>query len=316
MTCSTGSTLQGKKPDYILEALHLRKTFGNFTAVDDISFHVLPGECFGLLGPNGAGKTSTIGMVYGFSPMTSGLLRVFNLDITRNWREIRSRIGVCHQDNNLDPELNVLQNLLVFARFFDIPRKEALQRAESLLDFMALGHRKLSPVLELSGGMMRRLILVRALINRPELIILDEPTTGLDPQSRHQIWARLEELKRNGLSILLTTHNMDEASMLCDRLVIMDHGKILVEGEPAELIRKHIGRDIIEVAEPDERLRRFVRERSLSHEDLGHRLIIYANGNEALYREIRDNYCRQGCIMRMAGLEDVFLRLTGRDMRE
>jgi lipooligosaccharide transport system ATP-binding protein len=170
--------------------------------------------------------------------------------------------------------------------------------------------------MELSGGMMRRLVLARALLNKPELLILDEPTTGLDPQSRHQVWERLEELQAKGLSILLTTHNMEEASRLCDRLIIMDHGRVLVEGETLDLIRQYIGHDIIEVVEPGPTLRAFVQSRNLKHEDLGHRLIIYVEDGNSLYHEISKDYCKGGCIMRMATLEDVFLKLTGRELRE
>ncbi len=302
--------------NYIIEADNLKKTFGAIIAVDGVSLRVAPGECFGLLGPNGAGKTTCIRMIHGFSPPTEGTLRVFGRDIRRDWREIRARIGVCHQDNNLDPELNVLQNLEVFAAYFDIPRKEARRRAEQLLEMMALAHRKDAAVMELSGGMMRRLILVRALINNPDLIILDEPTTGLDPQSRHQIWRRLEELKRQGLTILLTTHYMEEAAGLCDRLVIMDHGKILVEGTPAELIETHAGRSIIEISDPDDALKRMIQERGLVYEDLGYRLILHGGDGEALYHEIQQTHCTTGCTLRPATLEDVFLKLTGREMRE
>ena len=197
--------------DNIVEAKNLRKEFGSIIAVDDISFNVMGGECFGILGPNGAGKTSTIRMIYGFSPMTGGSLRVFGLDITRSLREIKSRIGVCQQENSLDPDLTVEQNLMVFARYFDMPKKLAAEKTEKQLKFIALDHRRDAMVTELSGGMMRRLVIARALINDPELLILDEPTTGLDPQSRHQVWERLERLKASGLSILLTTHYMDEA---------------------------------------------------------------------------------------------------------
>ncbi len=305
---------QPKRP--IIDAKNLRKTFGDLVAVDNVSFHVLPGECFGILGPNGAGKTSTIRMIYGFSPMTGGALEVFGLDITQNIRAIKSKIGVCQQENNLDPDLTVQQNLEVFARYFNIPPVVARAQALNLLKFMALDHRKDARATELSGGMMRRLVLARALLNRPELLILDEPTTGLDPQSRHQVWERLEELKAKGLSILLTTHNMEEASRLCDRLIIMDHGRILVEGEPFELIRQYAGRDIIEVAEPDQNLRAIIKSRKLQHEDLGHRIIIYADDGNSLYHEISKDYCKEGCVMRMATLEDVFLKLTGRELRE
>lgn len=302
--------------EYVIEAEGLRKEFNGFAAVNNVSFRVVAGECFGILGPNGAGKTSTIRMVYGFSPLTSGKLKVFGLDVTERLREIKARIGVCHQENNLDPDLTVIQNLELFARYFDISRAEAASRAERLLEFISLYQRKDSKVTELSGGMMRRLVLARALINNPELLILDEPTTGLDPQSRHQVWSRLEELKAQGLSILLTTHYMDEASRLCDRLVIMDQGSILVEGRPIELIRKHVGHDVIEVADPSDALRRFLRGESLDYEDLGHRLIIYGRDGDKLYRKITGEYCEQGCDLRLATLEDVFLRLTGRGLRE
>ena len=302
--------------EYIVKADRVRKQFDDFVAVDGISFHVLPGECFGILGPNGAGKTSTIRMIYGFSPLTDGSLQVFGLDISSNWRAIKSRIGVCQQENNLDPDLTVEQNLEVFARYFDVPKKQAHERARKLLEFIALDHRKGRTVTELSGGMMRRLVLARALINDPDLLILDEPTTGLDPQSRHQVWEKLEELRSKGLSVLLTTHYMDEASRLCDRLVIMDRGSILVEGQPANLIKKHVGQDVIEVAEPGNRLRTYMKSESVPHEDLGHRLIVYGQENDKLFHTISNEYCEEGCVLRMATLEDVFLKLTGRGLRE
>ena len=301
---------------YVIKAEGLTKHFDGFAAVDGFSFHVMPGECFGILGPNGAGKTSTIRMVYGFSPMTGGSLDVFGMPISQQWREIKSRIGVCQQENNLDPDLTVQQNLEVFARYFDIPRGQARERAGKLLEFIALGHRKRAKVPELSGGMMRRLMLARSLINDPELLILDEPTTGLDPQSRHQVWERLADLRSEGLSVLLTTHYMDEASRLCDRLVIMDHGKLVVEGRPMDLIREHVGHDVIEVAAPTSRLREFVQSQSLAHEDLGHRVIIYGQDGDRLFHEISTDYCKEGCVLRMATLEDVFLKLTGRGLRE
>jgi len=300
----------------IIEAKHLRKSFGSFTAVDDISFMVPPGECFGILGPNGAGKTTAIRMLYGFSPMTGGTLRIFGLDVPKDIRSIKARIGVCQQENNLDPDLTVFQNMEIFAGYFNLPRMLSRERAESLLSFIALSNRRNDKVIELSGGMMRRLVLARALINSPDLLILDEPTTGLDPQSRHQVWQRLEELKKSGLTILLTTHYMDEASWLCDRLIIMDHGRILVEGPPAELIRTHVGHDVIEVAEPAPALLDFVAGMNLEYENLGHRLIIYGNNRDVLYHEISAHCSHEGCILRMATLEDVFLKLTGRELRE
>jgi lipooligosaccharide transport system ATP-binding protein len=300
----------------VVEAKDLRKTFGEFVAVDGISFQVFRGECFGILGPNGAGKTSTIRMIYGFSPLSGGSLKVFGLDAVRELRAIKSRIGVCQQQNNLDPDLTVQQNLEVFARYFDLPRREAQERAQRLLGFIALDQRTNSRVTELSGGMMRRLVLARALINEPELLILDEPTTGLDPQSRHQVWERLEELRSEGLTILLTTHYMDEASRLCDRLVIMDHGRILVEGSPIDLIRRFVGQDVLEVMAPTEELRSFVQSQMVKHEDLRHRLVIYGQQSDTLFRKVSHQYCKEGCVLRMATLEDVFLKLTGRELRE
>ena len=302
--------------EIVIEAENLQKTFGAFTAVDGVSLRVQAGECFGILGPNGAGKTTTIRMLYGFTPKSGGRLRIFGLDIDRELRAIKARIGVCQQENNLDPDLTVQQNLELFARYFDIPRSQAREKAEELLDFIALAHRRNDNVPTLSGGMMRRLVLARALINDPELLILDEPTTGLDPQARHQVWHRLDELKGRGLTILLTTHYMEEAARLCDRLVIMDHGRILVEGRPHDLVQAHVGREVIEVLAPEEPLREYVRQQGLEHEDLGHRLIIYSGESDALYHRLADTYCREGCTLRQATLEDVFLRLTGRELRE
>ncbi|MEW6441226.1 MAG: ABC transporter ATP-binding protein [bacterium] len=300
----------------VIEAVQLRKAFGTLTAVDGISFRVLPGECFGILGPNGAGKTSTVRMIYGFSPPSAGSLKVFGLDVRTDLRRIKLRVGVCQQDNSLDPDLTVARNLEIFASYFDIPRDTARARARELLRFIGLSHRMHARIPELSGGMMRRLVLARALINRPELLVLDEPTTGLDPQSRHQVWERIERLRAHGLTVLLTTHYMEEASRLCDRVVILDHGRILVEGNPKELIRNHLGQNVIEVTEPEEDLRAFVRAQGLPHEDLGHRLMIYGQEDDRLFREIGSRYCRNGCVLRVATLEDVFLKLTGRELRE
>lgn len=300
----------------VVEAAHLSKRFGEITAVDDLSFSVPRGECFGILGPNGAGKTSTIRMVYGFSPPSAGTLRVFGLDVTGDHRAVKARIGVCPQENNLDPDLTALDNLVVFARYFDIPRAEALRRSRELLGFMSLDRREGSRIVALSGGMVRRLVMARALLNRPELLILDEPTTGLDPQSRHQVWERLDELRAGGLTILLTTHYMEEASRLCDRLIILDTGRILVEGKPADLIRGNVGRHVIEVADPSDQLVGFLQEQGLAYERFGHRLIASVEDGSDLYRTISDRYCSGGCAIRMATLEDVFLRLTGRELRE
>jgi lipooligosaccharide transport system ATP-binding protein len=300
----------------VIVARNLVKQFGALTAVDNVSFDLGAGECLGILGPNGAGKTSTIRMIYGLSPLTAGSLRVFDLEIAEHARQIKGRIGVCQQENNLDPELTVRQNLEIFARYFDIPRKIATERTEYLLKFMLLDHKAHATSAELSGGMMRRLVVARALINQPQLLILDEPTTGLDPQSRQQVWGRIEELKRQGLSVLLTTHYMEEASRLCDRVIIMDQGRILVEGKPRELIKAYAGHDIVEISHPDDPLREYLQSVNLAFEDLGHRLIIQGNDDRSVYREICQLYPESGCLLRMATLEDVFLTLTGRDLRD
>ncbi len=243
-------------------------------------------------------------------------LEVFGLDINSRWRQIRSKIGVCQQENNLDPDLTVLQNLEIFARYFNIARKESRNRALELLKFIALETRKDDKVTSLSGGMMRRLVLARALINNPQLLILDEPTTGLDPQARHQVWERLELLQASGLSILLTTHYMDEASRLCERLIIMDHGKILVEGNPADLIREYAGDHVVEIVNPEADVKEFVNAHDFLHDSLNHRMIIYGKEADRLFDLIGDKFCNQTCIKRLATLEDVFLRLTGRELRE
>jgi lipooligosaccharide transport system ATP-binding protein len=302
--------------DKIIEIQDLIKRFNGFTAVNEISFSVNRGEFFGLLGPNGAGKTTTIRMLYGFSPPTRGKLSIFGMNINTYFRRIKSKIGVCHQENTLDPDLSVEQNLHVFAGYFSIPKKEAAERTRELLDFFALSHKKDAKVIELSGGMARRLILARSLINRPELLILDEPTTGLDPQSRHQVWEKLEELKKIGLTVVITTHYMEEASRLCDRLVIMDHGKILVDGSPEDLIDRYAGKNIIEIQGPDQALIEYVTEHAIEHDDLGRRLILYEPEGKGLNSTIREQFCNEKCIYRNSTLEDVFLRLTGRELRE
>jgi lipooligosaccharide transport system ATP-binding protein len=300
----------------IIEVQHLFKKFQDVMAVNGISFTVGPGEFFGLLGPNGAGKTTTIRMLYGFSPPTRGVIRVFGMEIARDWRRIKARIGVCQQDNTLDPDLTVEQNLMVFACYFSIPSREAAARTRELLEFFALSNRRSARVMDLSGGMIRRLILARALINRPDLLILDEPTTGLDPQSRHQVWDRLEKLKASGMSVVLTTHYMEEASQLCDRLVIVDAGKVLVEGSPEDLILKHTGRHVIEIGGPDQALRDFLKAQQVPHDDLGRRIILYTPDENDVSAAVRQNFCHEKCTFRNGSLEDVFLRLTGRELRE
>jgi lipooligosaccharide transport system ATP-binding protein len=299
----------------VLSVTRARKDFGAFRAVDDLSFQVACGECFGLLGPNGAGKTTTIRMLYGFSPPTSGTIRVFGQDITTAFRRIRARIGVCQQGNTLDPDLSVLENLLVFAGYFRIPRGQALARAEELLAFFALEAKKRLSYEELSGGMARRLMLARAIINRPDLLILDEPTTGLDPQSRNILWDRLLDLKRQGLTILLTTHAMEEAERFCDRLCIIDHGKVVAEGTSAGLVAGHIGRFTLEAESPDPAMADYLREHGLPFDISGRRLILHGDDRQELLA-LRERFCSECGHLRAATLEDVFLRLTGRELRE
>ena len=302
-------------PSRVIEAQSLHKRFGIITAVDDISFNAVKGECFGLLGPNGAGKTTAMRMIYGFSPLTSGRMRVFGLNIQSDWRRIRSSIGVCQQDNTLDPDLTVEQNLILFAGYFSLSKAKAVQKAGELLEYFALENKRHARVADLSGGMIRRLMLARALINDPQLIILDEPTTGLDPQSRHQLWDKLRELRRKGLTILLTTHYMEEAALLCDRLIIVDKGRVLVKGSPKQLIRDYAGDSVIEVENPLPELRSFIASRKIVHDQVGDGIIIYCQHHE-LENILREQYCSQACTFRTGTLEDVFLRLTGRGLRE
>ena len=300
----------------ILKVDSLRKNYGALAAVDGISFAVQPGECFGLLGPNGAGKTTTIRMLYGYTPRDAGQLEVFGLDIDKGLREIKRRIGICQQEDSLDPDLSVRNNLVGYARYFAIPSSEAARRADQLLGFFALKNRAHDKITVLSGGLKRRLMLARALVNQPELLILDEPTTGLDPQSRQLLWEKLAELKKQGLTILLTTHYMEEAERLCDRLVIVDHGSILVEGKPAALVRERVGHTVLEIADPDQQLRDFLARESCRVEDLGSRLLVYLDHGDELFLKLTREVRAEGCMLRPAGLEDLFLKLTGRELRE
>ena len=301
--------------DAVIEAVGLRKNFGDFIAVNGLDLRVPRGQVYGLLGPNGAGKTSTIRMIYGFSPKTGGELRVFGLDVETRWRDIRARIGVCQQDNALDPDLTIEQNILIFAGYFALPRAEAKRRASELLNFFALEAKATADVRDLSGGMARRLMLARSLVNQPELVILDEPTTGLDPQSRHQLWDRLHELRARGLTILLTTHYMEEAATLCDELVIMDNGRDMVRGTPSELIASHAGRAVLELVDPDQETKGKALASGLDVEDFGRRLLVFAESFSEL-ESFRQALPPGQTVTRPATLEDVFLRLTGRELRE
>ncbi len=300
----------------ILHVESLRKSYGALTAVDGLSFAVRKGECFGLLGPNGAGKTTCIRMLYGYTPRDAGDLRLFGLDIDISLRQIKTRIGVCQQEDSLDPDLSVRQNLVGFARYFSIPRPIAAQRADQLLQFFALANRAEDNVRILSGGLKRRLMLARALVNDPELVILDEPTTGLDPQSRQLLWQKLAELKERGITILLTTHYMEEAAQLCDRLVIVDHGKILVEGAPGPLVAEQVGQSVLEIREPDAQVRQLLAQENCRVEDLGRRLLVYLQNGEDSYLRLTRQLGTEHCTLRPASLEDLFLKLTGRELRE
>jgi lipooligosaccharide transport system ATP-binding protein len=299
----------------IIAAQALTKHYGDFTAVAGIDFEVQKGECFGVLGPNGAGKTTTVRMIQAVSPLTSGTLTVLGHDVTRHGPRIRARSGACHQDNNLDPDFSVLENLITYSRYFDITGRVARERADELLGFMGLAERAGSRIDELSGGMKRRLMLARALVNNPELLILDEPTTGLDPQARHQVWRRVRRLRDEGVTILLTTHYMEEAARLCDRLVIVENGKILVEGSPAELVAEHVGPTVVEVV-GGTGVAQLIDDFGWDAEHAGDRMLIYGASGEAVYREVMDACKPDDCTLRMANLEDVFLRLTGHELVE
>jgi len=304
----------------LITARGLVKRFGEFTAVDGIDITVPRGEAFGFLGPNGAGKTSTMRMIGCVSPVSAGELRIFGLDPQRDGRAIRSRIGVVPQADQLDAELTVLENLVIYARYFDISRRDARQRAAELLDFVQLSDRADSQVEPLSGGQKRRVSIARSLINEPDLLLLDEPTTGLDPQARHLLWDKLYQLKERGATLVLTTHFMDEAEQLCDRLVVMDDGRIVAEGSPAALIAQYATREVLEVRFGQGRNE----ERASQVEGIGERLevlpdrlLIYARDGEAALSEVHAReLVPESALVRRSSLEDVFLRLTGRTLVE
>jgi lipooligosaccharide transport system ATP-binding protein len=303
----------------VVVARDLTKRFGEFEAVRGVDFDVRERECFGFLGPNGAGKTTTMRMISCTSPPTSGELSVLGLPSSRG-RDIRRRMGVVPQENNLDEEVTVVENLLIYARYFDIPRREARSAAEELLHFVALQDKRDWRIDRLSGGMKRRLLIARALVNEPDLLILDEPTTGLDPQARHLVWEKLRSLKRQGVTLVLTTHYMDEAAQLCDRLVIMHEGRILVEGSPRELVARETPPQVIEVFEPDEGATRGLRDLAdLAErvERLADRWLFYTADGDALLAKVRGVVPDPGAVwLRGATLEDVFLQLTGRGLLE
>ncbi len=302
----------------LVEAADLTKRFGDFTAVDAIAFSVPSGEVFGFLGPNGAGKSSTMRMIGAVSPVTSGRLRVFGLDPAKDGRRIRSRLGVVPQDDSLDMELSVEENLYIYGRYYDLPRREIRVRIEELIDFAQLGDHRTSRVDPLSGGMKRRLTIARGLINRPDLLLLDEPTTGLDPQARHVLWDRLYRLKQDGVTQIITTHYMDEAEQLCDRLVIMDRGRIVAEGSPRGLIETHATREVLEVRFPIGELEPAgpgLHETADRVELLADRALLYtSDADSALGKVHRLGLRPESALVRRSTLEDVFLKLTGRTL--
>ncbi|WP_404353098.1 ABC transporter ATP-binding protein [Phycicoccus jejuensis] len=304
--------------DVLLRARGLTKSFGDFTAVDGIDVQVLRGEAFGFLGPNGAGKSSTMKMVGCVSPVSGGELRILGMDPAADGAAIRARLGVCPQQDMLDEDLSVEENLWVYGRFFGLSRKEVRARTDELLDFAQLTERRHDRVEPLSGGMKRRLTIARALVNDPEVLLLDEPTTGLDPQARHVLWDRLYRLKREGVTLIITTHYMDEAEQLCDRLVVMDHGRIVAEGSPRELIDTYSTREVVELRFPvDEQQRHVDAARAVAErvEELPDRLLAYtADGDETLARLHERGVRPLSSLVRRSTLEDVFLHLTGRSL--
>jgi lipooligosaccharide transport system ATP-binding protein len=305
----------------LVEARSLTKRFESFVAVDGIDFEIERGEAFGFLGPNGAGKSSTMRMVGCVSPVSGGRLRVLGMDPAHDGPAIRARLGVVPQEDNLDTELTVWDNMLIYGRYFDMPRALIRERAAELLDFVQLGDRRDSRVDPLSGGMKRRLTIARALINQPELLLLDEPTTGLDPQARHQLWDRLYRLKQEGVTLVLTTHYMDEAEQLCDRLVIMDRGMIVAEGSPRALIERHATREVVEVryelAADHVTAAPGLRGLGERVEPLADRVLVYTHDGDATAEAVMHNGREPSSVLvRRASLEDVFLILTGRTLED
>lgn len=301
----------------LIQARGLTKLYDGFTAVDHINFEVYKGECIGFLGPNGAGKTTAMRMIYCSSPVTEGELLVAGLDVSTSSRKIKSLIGVAPQEDNLDPDFNVTKNLEVYARYFDISKQEAEKRALELLRFFQLIDKRTASINQLSGGMKRRLIIARALINEPQILLLDEPTTGLDPQGRHLVWDEIRTLKKRGVTIILTTHYMDEAAALCDRLLIIDNGKIIETGSPQELIKKYVGADVLEVEFDDYVLKTLKQE--LPNEQIevyNDQIRVFSNQPHGFFESVIKKFPDKTVTIRNANLEDVFLKLTGRRLRE
>jgi lipooligosaccharide transport system ATP-binding protein len=315
------SPVTGENGQPLVHARNLVKRFGEFVAVNGIDFDLQRGEAFGFLGPNGAGKTSTMRMIGCVSPVTDGTLRILGLDPARDGVKIRARLGVVPQLDTLDMELTVRENIVIYGRYFGLSRKQLGKRADELLEFVELSERANDRVEPLSGGMKRRLTIARSLVNDPEIMLLDEPTTGLDPQARHVVWDRLYRLKTQGVTLLLTTHYMDEAEQLCDRLVVMDRGKIVAEGSPRELIEQYATREVLELRFQDGN-----RPEDLSYwteglvsriEPLPDRVLLYADDGDAASHQLHERGLQPDSVLvRRSTLEDVFLHLTGRSLIE
>jgi len=303
--------------EILVQAETLTKKFGDLDAVDGVNFKIFKGESFGFLGPNGAGKTTLMRMIQSVSPLTGGKLTLSGMNVTEYARKIKGMIGVAPQEDNLDPDFTVFQNLIVFARYFDVSMEKAKTKAEELLRFMQLEDKRDVIITSLSGGMRRRLILARALMNEPQILMLDEPTTGLDPQARHLIWTKIRNLQKKGVTIILTTHYMDEAAQLCDRIIIMDHGKIIEKGNPTELIKKHVGKEVLEVLYNEkamECLKGYFPDAGI--DVVGDKIQVFANKSRGVLGKVLEEASFKGALIRESNLEDVFLKLAGRRLRD
>lgn len=301
----------------LIQVKNLIKKYNDFTAVNDISFEVSQGECLGILGPNGAGKTTTVRIIQCISPLTSGEVTVLGKKASVDERQIRAELGVVPQDNDLDNDLTVLQNLTLFTKFFGIPSKTARARIEKQLEFFELKDKLSSRIEELSGGMKRRMLLARALLNEPKVLILDEPTNGLDPQARHMVWQKLRALKEQGVTMILNTHYMEEAQQICDRLLILDKGKILKSGNPLELVRKEVGREVVEIRDHGDidAILKKISGLSFKSEIVGDTFYLYCEDSQEIMNRLSE--CHECAVLRRpATVEDLFLRLTGRGLQE
>ena len=307
-----------EKPAPIITAQNLTKEYGSLIAVNQVNFEIPPGTCYGFLGPNGAGKTTVMRMIYCVTPLTSGSLTVNGENVMENMSAVKRGIGVVTQDDSLDYDLNVINNLLVYARYYDLTREQAVRRADELIEFFQLEEKRKENVRTLSGGMKRRLQIARALINKPSILILDEPSTGLDPQARHHVWAKCHELIEQGVTLLLTTHYMDEAEQLCDQIAVMDRGHIITEASPWDLIKSEVSPYVVEIR-GDEKARQqilaAVSDQIDFHEALSDRLLLYTADAIPLHAHIQDmDIPVKTLLSRRSSLEDVFLKLTGREL--